>query len=145
MKHLEAPRYRAYHGIKTVQPPFAGENPNHQINSPDGRVRHQARLPMTMSDAADVIFDPRRERFVIYGKMWIGGFDGGLGWKHGMGRCESQDFLNWSKPQLVCAPDDDDGPLEFHTSPVIVRHFRIRPGVPSSESEDAALEFSGAE
>lgn len=53
---------------------------------------------MTMSDAADVIFDPRRERFVIYGKMWIGGPDGGLGWKHGMGRCESQDFLNWSKP-----------------------------------------------
>lgn len=97
-KHPEAPRYRAYHGIKKVQPPFVGENPNHQIKSPDGRVRHQARLPMTMSDAADVIFDPRRERFVIYGKMWIGGPDGGLGWKHGMGRCESQDFLNWSKP-----------------------------------------------
>lgn len=123
-KHSDQPRYRSYHGIKKVQPPFVGENPNRQIASPDGRVRHQARLPLTLSDAADVIFDPRRERFVLYGKMWIGGPDGGLGWKHGMGRSESRDFLSWSKPQLVCAPDDSDGPLEFHTSPVFLHRER---------------------
>ena len=57
-KHSDAPRYRSYHGVKNVQPPFVGENPNHQLVLPDGRVRHQTRLPMTMSDAADVIFDP---------------------------------------------------------------------------------------
>jgi hypothetical protein len=123
-KHAEAPRYRLYHGVKKVQPPFVGENPYHEIASPDGRVRHQARLPMTLSDACDVTFDPHRERFVIYGKMWIGGPDGGLGWKHGMGRSESRDFLNWSKPQLVCTPDDADGPLEFHTSPVFIHRER---------------------
>ncbi len=38
-----------------------------------------------------------------------------------MGRIESQDFLNWSKPQLVLAPNDLDPPqLEFHTSPVFL-------------------------
>ncbi len=124
MKHPEAPRYRSYHGVKKVQPPFVGENPYHELKSPDGRVRHQARFPMTLSDACDVIFDPRHERFVIYGKMWIGGPDGGLGWKHGMGRSESKDFLTWSKPQLVCSPDDADGALEFHTSPVFIHRER---------------------
>ena len=35
-----------------------------------------------------------------------------------MGRTESSDFLNWSTPELVCAPDDDDLPhVEFHTTP----------------------------
>lgn len=35
--------------------------------------------------------------------------------------------------------------MSVMTHDVILRHFRIRPGVPSSESEDDALEFSGAE
>lgn len=35
--------------------------------------------------------------------------------------------------------------LSVTTHDVILRHFRIRPGVPSSESEDDALEFNGAE
>jgi hypothetical protein len=42
-----------------------------------------------------------------------------MAWKHAMGRCESADFLNWSTPELVLGPDDDDLPhVEFHTTPV---------------------------
>ncbi|MEQ1862437.1 MAG: hypothetical protein ABMA13_21170 [Chthoniobacteraceae bacterium] len=123
-KHPGPPLQRSYYGLKKVQPPFTGENPFREIKSPDGRIRRAALLPLTHSDAADVIYDPKRKAFVLYGKMWIDGPDGGLGWKHGMGRSESKDFLNWSKPQLVCAPDDTDGALEFHTSPVFIHRER---------------------
>ena len=38
------------------------------------------------------------------------------------GRTQSADFLDWSTPELVCAPDDDDPPhAEFHTTPVFYR------------------------
>ncbi len=76
-------------------------------------------VPLSMSDATDVFFDPVLERYVWYGKMWIDGPDGRMAWKHAMGRTESADFLDWSTPELVCAPDDED-PLhvEFHTTPV---------------------------
>jgi hypothetical protein len=123
-KHPGPPLHRSYYGLKKVQPPFTGENPFREIASPDGRIRRAALLPLTHSDAADVIYDPTREAFVLYGKMWIDGPDGGLGWKHGMGRSESKDFLHWSKPRLVCAPDDADGALEFHTSPVFIHRER---------------------
>lgn len=123
-KQPGAPFFRTHYGGKTVQPPFVSENPYRETRLPDGRVRRQGLLPMTLSDAADVIFDPRRKAFVIYGKMWIGGPDGGMAWKHGMGRSESKDFLHWSPPQLVCAPDDADGALEFHSSPVFIHRER---------------------
>ncbi|HCN30043.1 MAG TPA: hypothetical protein DIT64_15155 [Verrucomicrobiales bacterium] len=123
-KHPDAPLYATAFGGKKAQPPFAGENPYSETKLPDGRVRRQLLLPMTMSDAADPLFDPKRSLWAIYGKMWIHGPDGGLGWKHGMGRVESADLIHWSKPQLVCAPDEHDGPLEFHTSPVFLRHDR---------------------
>jgi hypothetical protein len=75
--------------------------------------------PLVMSDALDVIYDPERQCYAIYGKMWINGPDGCLFWKHAMGRIESQDFINWSKPKLVLAPDEEDAlSLEFHSSPV---------------------------
>ena len=122
--HPGPPLHRSYYGLKKVQPPLTGENPYGEIKSPDGRVKRHALLPLTHSDAADVIFDQKKNAFVIYGKMWIDGPDGGLGWKHGMGRSESRDFLHWSKPQLVCAPDDADGALEFHTSPVFIHRER---------------------
>ena len=123
-KHPGPPLHRSYYGLKKTQPRFTGENPYGEIKSPDGRVRRYALLPLSHSDAADVIYDPKRKAFVLYGKMWIDGPDGGLGWKHAMGRSESKDFLNWSKPQLVCAPDDGDGSLEFHTSPVFIHRDR---------------------
>jgi hypothetical protein len=67
----------------------------------------------------DAIYDPRRGMFAIYGKMWIDGPGGGMGWKHGMGRIESKDFIHWSQPRLILTPDDDDPSyVEFHTAPV---------------------------
>ncbi|MEO6437452.1 MAG: hypothetical protein ABIP55_17040, partial [Tepidisphaeraceae bacterium] len=76
-------------------------------------------LSLTMSDAVDIFFDPKRELFTYYGKMWIDGPEGTMSWKHAMGRSESKDFINWSKPHVVLTPDDHDPPhVEFHTSPV---------------------------
>ena len=87
-------------------------------------------IPMSMSDAVDSMWDPVREVYAIYGKVWIDGPDGGQFWKHAMGRIESTDFINWSKPQLVLAPNDDDpGYVEFHTSPVFYhsgRYFALK-------------------
>jgi hypothetical protein len=72
-----------------------------------------------MADAVDVCFDPVRKVYVWYGKMWLDGPSGKMNWKHAMGRSESKDFVTWSKPQLVAAPDNLDPPhVEFHTSPV---------------------------
>jgi hypothetical protein len=79
-------------------------------------------VPLSSSDARDVFYDESREEFVDYGKMWLDGPGGKTGWKHAMGRTASKDFINWSKPELVLTPDDDDLPwVEFHTSPVF-RH-----------------------
>jgi hypothetical protein len=76
-------------------------------------------VPLSMADAYDVFYDPPRQSFVSYGKMWIDGPDGGMYWKHAMGRIESKDFIHWSKPQLILTPDDADPPwVEFHTTPV---------------------------
>lgn len=124
-KHPEAPLYRTSFGGKKVQPPFEGENPYQETKLADGRVKRQMIVPMSMSDAADPVFDPKRKVWAVYGKMWIQGPEGGLAWKHGMGRTESKDLLHWSKPQLVCAPDDRDGALEFHTSPVFYHGERF--------------------
>ncbi len=124
IKEPGAPFYRTHYGGKKVQPPFVDENPYRETKLTSGRMRQQGLLPMTLSDAADVIYDPKHQAFVIYGKMWIGGPDGGMAWKHGMGRSESKDFLHWTTPQLVCAPDDADGALEFHTSPVFIHRER---------------------
>ena len=122
MKHPEAPLYTSAFGGKKQQPPFTGENPYTETAAPDGRVKRQLRQPISMSDAADPLFDPKRKVWAIYGKAWIPGPDGGLGWKHGMGRVESKDLIHWSRPQIVGFPDEHDGALEFHTSPVFFRH-----------------------
>jgi hypothetical protein len=76
-------------------------------------------IPLSMADAYDVFYDVPRQSFVSYGKMWIDGPDGGMYWKHAMGRIESKDFVHWSKPQLILTTDDADPPwVEFHTTPV---------------------------
>lgn len=123
-KHPEAPLYTTSFGGKKVQPPFAGENPYSETTAADGRVKRQLLRPISMSDAADPLFDPKRRVWAIYGKAWIPGPDGGHAWKHGMGRIESRDLRHWSKPQIVCFPDEKDAALEFHTSPVFFRHDR---------------------
>ena len=76
-------------------------------------------VPLSMSDGVDVLWDPLREVFAVYGKMWIDGPDGRMYWKHAMGRSESRDFVHWSRPEIVCFPDELDSPhVEFHTTPV---------------------------
>ncbi|MGI9428614.1 MAG: hypothetical protein ACR2NM_08150, partial [Bythopirellula sp.] len=49
-------------------------------------------VPLSIADAHDVFYDSRRGVFVDYAKMWIDGPDGGMFWKHAMGRSESKDF-----------------------------------------------------
>lgn len=110
-------------GAKTIQPPFEDENPYFHLINPDGKQWRQWRYPNSLSDAVDALWDERIGKYVIYGKMWISGPDGGLNWKHGMGRSESADFLHWSRAQLVsCVGENDPANLEYHTSPVFVRH-----------------------
>ncbi|MBL9114261.1 MAG: hypothetical protein JNJ83_04590 [Verrucomicrobiaceae bacterium] len=123
-KHSKAPLYSTAFGGKKLQPPFSGQNPYSETKLSGDRVKRQLLRPISMSDAADPVFDPKRKLWAIYGKAWIPGPDGGLAWKHGMGRVESGDLLHWSKPQIVCFPDEQDGALEFHTSPVFFRHNR---------------------
>lgn len=117
-KHGGALTHTSYGG-RGLQPPLSDDDPYVETALPDGRVRKTWHLPLTMSDAADVMYDPQRKLFAIYGKAWINGPDGALVWKHAMGRIESSDFLTWSKPQLLLFPDEFDPPeIEFHTSPV---------------------------
>lgn len=106
-------------GAKGMAAPFADESPYLEETLKDGRVRKAWRVPIGMSDALDVFYDPRREAFVGYGKMWTPWPDGALAWKHGMGRVESRDFIHWSRPELILTVNDrDPAQLEFHTSPV---------------------------
>lgn len=114
------PLNQTAYGGRGVQPPLNDEDV--YIESWDKRkdfLRKTWKIPFAMSDAADVFYDPVRKSYVAYGKSWLNGPAGGLAWKHAMARVESNDFLSWSKPQLVAAPDDLDPPnTEFHTSPV---------------------------
>lgn len=112
-KHAEAPLLKAGYTDRGAPVAFADEA---------SKVWDE---PLSMSDAMDAIYDPKRGKFVIYHKMWIDGPDGTNAWKHVMGRTESTDFIQWSKPQLVMAPDDADPPtVEFHHSPVFYYNDR---------------------
>jgi hypothetical protein len=74
-----------------------------------------------MSDAHDLFYDTIRQKYLIYGKMWIDSPNGSGQWKHAMGRSESADLFNWSKGQLLLTPDDRDPPnRDFHTTPVFL-------------------------
>jgi hypothetical protein len=109
---ISMPRQPIYYAGYENEVPFPNdpESPGHWIT------------PLSSSDARDVFYDEAREEFVDYGKMWLDGPGGKTGWKHAMGRTASKDYLNWSKPELVLTPDDDDPPwVDFHTTPVF-RH-----------------------
>ncbi len=124
-KHPEGPLNRTAYGARGLPPPFAGEDVYKESPGKNNSVRKAWRYPLVMSDAVDVFRDPVRAAFVIYGKMWMDAPDGTAGWKHGMGRIESKDFLHWSKPEFILAPDDQDAPeTEFHTSPVFFHSGR---------------------
>lgn len=114
------PLNRTAYGGRGLQPPFSDEDPySEKWDERKKFLRKTWMLPLSMSDAADVFLDPNSGKYVVYGKSWIQGPAGGLAWKHAMARIESPDFLNWSKPQIVASPDDQDSSnTEFHTSPV---------------------------
>ena len=108
-KHLGGPQLRGSYGEFGTPVPMQKATDRRWSN------------PLAMSDALDVLWDESKRVFAIYGKMWIDGPDGGMYWKHAMGRTESTDFVRWSKPQLLLTPDDRDPPwVEFHTTPVFI-------------------------
>lgn len=109
------------YGAKGRQMPFEGESVYLEGPVKNGRPSKSWLLPLTMSDAQDVIYDESKGVYAGYGKMWMQGPDGGSHWKHGLGRTESRDFITWSKPQFLLGPNDNDPPqIEFHTSPVFI-------------------------
>ena len=114
------PLNRTAYGGRSLPPPFDDEDVYSEAwDARKNFLRKTWKIPLSMSDAADVMYDPNCGKYVAYGKAWIQGPAGGLAWKHAMARVESTDFLTWSKPQIVSGPDDLDPPnLEFHTSPV---------------------------
>lgn len=104
---------------KGEQAPFSDETGYYETKTKSGAIKRTWLVPQSMSDALDFFYDPRREAYTVYGKMWVPGPDGGLIWKHGLGRIMSKDLLHWTKPELILTTDDRDPPhLEFHTSPV---------------------------
>ena len=66
-------------------------------------------VPLGVSDVVDVAWDPKRDAFMIYAKTWLDGPKGDMFWKRAVVRTDSKDFLHWSKPRLVIAPDESDG------------------------------------
>jgi len=89
--------------------------------------------PRSVSDVLDVTFDPLCGKYVVHAKAWMDGPDGRLFWKRAIARTESEDFLSWSEPQLIMAPDEFDGArpaaypgtrvgVQLHGAPFFVRH-----------------------
>ena len=106
-KEPQAPLLRAAYGDRGDAVPLRGDESQPWL------------VPLSISDATDVFYDPQPGCFTLYHKMWIDGPDGTMFWKHGMGRTQSQNFVAWSRPQLVLTPDEFDPPwVEFHHSPV---------------------------
>jgi hypothetical protein len=117
-KHDRGPLLPSHFGGRAVQPSFADEEPYRETPVRGKAARKTWSYPLTLSDVIDVFWDPVRRVFVILGKFWLDGPDGGSAWKSGIARSESKDFIHWSKPQLVLTPDDDDDPeVEFHGAP----------------------------
>ena len=65
--------------------------------------------PIGISDVIDVAWDPKRDLFMIYAKTWLDGPKGDMFWKRAVVRTDSVDFVHWSKPRLMMAPDEFDG------------------------------------
>ncbi|MGE0755562.1 MAG: hypothetical protein AB7O38_01010 [Pirellulaceae bacterium] len=114
------PLNKTAYGGQRLSPPFVDELPYREAwDARKNFLRKAWPIPLSMSDAVDVLFDTPRRKYVAYGKCWLNGPDGGLAWKHAMARVESDNFLDWSAPEIVCTPDDLDSPdIEFHTAPV---------------------------
>ena len=107
-KHLDLALLQADYG-DLGQPPLASDSGDANFTRP------------AISDVIDLMYDPPRETFVIYAKTWIDGPDGRQFWKRAVVRTESQDFIHWSRPELVMAPDAREAG-QLHGAPVFFRH-----------------------
>lgn len=118
-KAKENPLLHTSYGARGRQPPLQGESPYSETFVPAKNLtRKEWAIPLSMSDATDVFWDESCQAYVAYAKVWLQSPTGGLAWKHAMGRTQSEDFINWSRPQIILAPDGDDPTqLEFHTTP----------------------------
>lgn len=106
-KAPHAPLLRAAYGDRGDSVPLRGDETQPWL------------VPLSISDAVDLFYDPPKRCFSLYHKMWIDGPDGKMFWKHGMGRTQSRNFMEWTRPQLLLTPDEFDPPwVEFHHSPV---------------------------
>ncbi len=122
-KYAGNPVHKTSFGAKSLEVPFEDEGPYLEMPGKNNSPRRIWRVPHSMSDALDVLYDARLGVFVGYGKMWTPWPDGTIAWKHAMGRMESKDFMHWSKPELIAAVNDRDAAqLEFHTSPVFMHN-----------------------
>ena len=95
MKHSNAPLLQGAYGDPT-QPPLSTESRSEPLTRP------------AVSDVVDLMWDERRDCFVIYSKTWIDAPDGRRFWKRAIVRTESKDFIHWSMPRLIIVPGDDD-------------------------------------
>lgn len=121
------PNYPGYPGPAVVskiaygasgQPPTTTAHASNPEDYQNVGSRHYWHRPLTMSDGQDVFFDPRRNKYVITGKMWVQNFKGDMSWKHAMGWTESSNFVDWSEPELLLTTSDKDADnIKFHTSP----------------------------
>lgn len=117
-KHDRGPLLPSHYGGRAAPPPFADDGPYKETPGKDQAVRKSWAYPLSVSDVIDVFWDPARGVFVLLAKCWLDAPDGGAAWKGGVARSESKDFVTWSKPRLVLAPDDADDPaIEFHGAP----------------------------
>jgi predicted GH43/DUF377 family glycosyl hydrolase len=66
------------------------------------------------SDTQNVAFyDPRLARYVAYLRLWIPR-------GRAISRAESEDYLHWTEPQLILAPDEQDPPeVDLYTNAAI--------------------------
>lgn len=118
-KAKENPILNTSYGQRGRQPPLQGQSPYLEtIHAKTGKTRKEWDIPLSMSDATDAIWDESHQAYIAFAKVWLQSPLGGFAWKHAMGRSESKDFITWSTPQVVLAPDEHDPKhLEFHTTP----------------------------
>ena len=108
VKHSKAPLLQGAYGDPTQPPLSAGSQ-----GEPPPRP--------AISDVIDLMWDSRRDSFVIYSKTWIDAPDGRRFWKRAIIRTESKDFIHWSMPQLIIVPDDGDSG-QIHGASVFYLH-----------------------
>ena len=107
-KHVAPPLLQGAYG-EPGSPPLSTEAHNLPQKRP------------AISDVLDVMYDPKRARYVLYSKTWIDGPRGNRFWKRAVVRSESSNFLQWTDPQVVMTPDDQDAG-QLHGAPVFYHH-----------------------